>query len=120
MDYKNNHAPIRTARGRPYFQLTRRSLASVKAASDGELVESAKKVLAANRKAGGGKTTLPNPHLYPHQWSWDSAFISIGYSNYNCSLGMNELESLFRGQWDNGMLPHIAFNPVRATSTTQP
>lgn len=39
-----------------------------------------------------------------------SAFISIGYSRYNCTRGMVELESLFSGQWRNGLLPHIVFN----------
>lgn len=30
-----------------------------------------------------GTHTVPSPNLYPHQWSLDSAFISIGFSIYN-------------------------------------
>jgi len=27
--------------------------------------------------------TVPSPDLYPHQWSWDSAFAAIGLATYN-------------------------------------
>jgi hypothetical protein len=59
-----------------------------------------------------GHATKPAPHLYPHQWSWDSAFIAIGYSHYDQDRAEQELRSLFRAQWANGMLPHIVFNPA--------
>ena len=43
-----------------------------------DLVEVAKKILLENRRAG---YTLPtNNKLYPAQWNWDSAFISLGLS----------------------------------------
>jgi len=66
----------------------------------------AKKVLAENWRE---KYTIPSPKLYPHQWSWDSAFISIGYSHYDQGKAQTELLSMFEGQWANGLLPHIIF-----------
>lgn len=57
-------------------------------------------------------STLPSPNLYPHQWSWDAAFIAIGYSHYDTARAIDETEALFRGQWKNGLLPHIVFNPA--------
>lgn len=55
--------------------------------------------------------TRPAPTLYPHQWNWDSGFIAVGYAHYDVRKAMTELRSLFRGQWANGMLPHIVFDP---------
>lgn len=53
--------------------------------------------------------TIPSPRLYPHQWSWDSGFIAIGYARHHQERAQSELLSLFEGQWANGMLPHIIF-----------
>ena len=58
-----------------------------------------------------GRYTQPGPRLYPHQWSWDSAFIAIGYAHYNQSRAIEELNHLFDSQWRNGLLPQIVFNP---------
>ncbi len=44
------------------------------------LIEKAKKVLGNNWTGG---FTKPSPKLYPHQWNWDSGFISIGYSHFD-------------------------------------
>ena len=63
-------------------------------------------VLEANWR---GASTVPSPTLYPHQWSWDSACIAIGYSHLNHERAEQELRSLFAGQWRNGLLPHIVF-----------
>jgi glycogen debranching enzyme len=57
-----------------------------------------------------GAATVPSPGLYPHQWSWDSAFISIGLARHRLDRAEQELLTLFRGQWANGLLPHIVFN----------
>src|SRR5215208_5049924 len=59
-----------------------------------------------------GSSTVPSRSLYPHQWSWDAAFIAIGRSWLDQSRAERELESLFAAQWANGMLPHIVFNPA--------
>ncbi len=50
-----------------------------------------------------GASTVPSRTLYPHQWSWDSAFIAIGRSWYDQQRAQTELETLFNGQWVNGM-----------------
>jgi glycogen debranching enzyme len=56
-----------------------------------------------------GHATKPSPRLYPHQWSWDSACHAIGYARFDQQRAEQELLSLFRGQWRNGLLPHIVF-----------
>jgi hypothetical protein len=73
-----------------------------------ELIERAKAVLDANRV---GSYTKPAPNLYPHQWSWDSAFIAMGYARYDQPRAEDELRSLFAAQWNNGLVPHIVFDP---------
>ena len=71
-------------------------------------IEIAKEVLKNNRRSG---YTLPtNNELYPAQWNWDSAFISLGYSYFNLEYAIVELEKLLSGQWDDGMIPHILFH----------
>lgn len=72
-----------------------------------ELLEQAKAVLAANDR---GDWTVPADGLYPHQWLWDSCFIAIGLRYVDVARAQKELESLVRGQWANGMLPHIIFS----------
>ncbi len=56
-----------------------------------------------------GTYTKASPHLYPHQWSWDSAFIAIGWAHLDVRRAMAELEGLFSAQWATGMVPHIVF-----------
>lgn len=73
-----------------------------------QLIEQAKSILDGNWL---GQSTKPSPHLYPHQWNWDSGFIAIGYARYHQDRARQELSSLFAAQWDNGMLPQIVFNP---------
>lgn len=71
-----------------------------------ELWQAAQAVLQANDR---GKWTVPAGKLYPHQWLWDSCFIAIGLRHMDASRAAVELNSLFRGQWANGMLPNIIF-----------
>jgi mannosylglycerate hydrolase MGH1-like protein len=59
-----------------------------------------------------GTSTVPSRTLYPHQWSWDSAFISIGLRHLSARRAQQELESLLGGQWADGRIPHIVFNPA--------
>ncbi len=75
---------------------------------DSDLTRRAKLVLDFNWT---GRYTQPGPRLYPHQWSWDSAFIAIGYAHYDQDRAMQELRHLFENQWTNGLLPQIVFNP---------
>ncbi len=71
------------------------------------LIQKAKRTLEANRR---GHFTLPSKHLYAAQWNWDAVFIAMGYATYNEAQAWLELESLFKAQWENGMLPHIVFH----------
>ncbi|MCW2750289.1 MAG: hypothetical protein JWR83_1399, partial [Aeromicrobium sp.] len=64
-------------------------------------------VLERNQR---GDWTCPSPALYAHQWLWDSCFIAIGVARYDPQRAARELRALFRGQWTNGMLPHMIFD----------
>ncbi len=59
-----------------------------------------------------GGWTKAAPSLYPHQWSWDSAFIAIGLAHLDTRRAAQELRSLFAAQWATGKVPHIVFNPA--------
>lgn len=69
-----------------------------------DILEEAKSVLQMNDQ---GAHTVPAPGLYPHQWLWDSCFISIGLRHIDITRAQTEILSLMRGQWHNGMLPNI-------------
>lgn len=56
-----------------------------------------------------GTFTVPAGEMYPHQWLWDSCFIAIGIRHYDVERAKIEILNLFRGQWANGMVPHILF-----------
>src|SRR5215208_3876596 len=75
---------------------------------EADLISEAKMVLDFNWT---GEYTKPGPRLYPHQWSWDSALIAIGYSHYDQGRATRALTHLFDAQWSNGLLPQIVFNP---------
>jgi hypothetical protein len=70
-----------------------------------DLVLDAKAILSDNNH--NSKYHIPAKGLYPHQWLWDSCFIAIGLSNYDVEAAKTEILSLLRGQWSNGMLPHM-------------
>jgi glycogen debranching enzyme len=71
-----------------------------------ELARRAREVLDRNRR---GAWTCPSVSLYPHQWLWDSCFVAIGLARVDPPRAAGELRALFRGQWTNGMLPHMLF-----------
>ncbi|MET7654006.1 hypothetical protein [Streptomyces sp. NPDC005486] len=73
-----------------------------------DLRRRAANVLAGNRTRN---STVPSPGLYPHQWSWDSAFIAIGLRHVSPRRAQTELETLLDAQWGDGRIPHIVFNP---------
>src|SRR5256885_12396028 len=72
-----------------------------------DLLAQATAVLKHNDR---GLYTIPADGLYPHQWLWDSCFIAIGQRHYDVERAKMEILSLLRGQWSNGMVPHIVFN----------
>lgn len=67
----------------------------------------AKEVLIANWRDG---YTIPSARLYPFQWNWDSGFIALGLAHFDPGKAMEEIRYMFKGQWANGMLPHIVFH----------
>jgi hypothetical protein len=85
-------------------------LPSMEPALDGE-VRLAARAAEILRNNDMGAWTKAAPDLYPHQWSWDSAFIAIGLSHLDTRRAARELLTLFEHQWKNGKVPHIVFNP---------
>lgn len=81
-------------------------LSEVPLESPPDLLTQAKTVLDMNNR---GDYTQPAAGLYPHQWLWDSCFVAIGLRNLDIERAQNELLSLLRGQWQNGMMPNIIF-----------
>lgn len=73
-------------------------------------VPAATRVLIENHR---GAYTVPAPGLYPHQWSWDSAFIAIGVRHLSPRRAQRELEALFSAQWADGRIPQIVFDLSR-------
>lgn len=76
-------------------------------AARNRLLEEARAVLARNDM---GSFVRPGRDLYPHQWNWDSAFVALGLAQVDPERGRKEVRSLLRGQWSDGMVPHIVFH----------
>lgn len=74
--------------------------------SDKRLFDQAVAVLKSNDR---GHYVAPAKDLYPHQWLWDSCFTAIGLRHLDIDRAQLELTSLLRGQWRNGMVPHMLF-----------
>jgi len=60
--------------------------------------------------------TIPAEGLYPHQWLWDSCFNAIGWRHVDVNKAQQELRHLLKGQWSNGMLPHMIFSDTGSGS----
>ena len=67
----------------------------------------ARNILIANDRGG---YTIPTEGLYPYQWNWDSAIAALGFARFDIDRAWTEIETLFTGQWDDGMVPHILFH----------
>jgi hypothetical protein len=65
---------------------------------------------AVLRRHDAGSFTRPSAAQYPHQWNWDSAFISLGWSHLDWARACLEIESMLRGRWRNGMVPHLRYD----------
>lgn len=66
-------------------------------------------ILRGNDRGG---YTVPTARLYPFQWNWDSAFAALGFATFDRDRAWREIEGLFDGQWEDGMVPHIIFRKV--------
>lgn len=73
----------------------------------------AEQILRLNWRDG---FTIPTAKLYPFQWNWDSGFTCLGHCYFDPQWAIKELTSLFSGQWENGMIPHIIFHSEKETS----
>ena len=71
------------------------------------LLDEAKTIIKNNSR---GDFTIPCDKLYPFQWNWDSAFTALGIYSYDKERALKELDMLFKGQWENGMIPQIIFH----------
>jgi glycogen debranching enzyme len=81
-----------------------------------ELLNKAKEILQRNTMtvSVNGKLyerVIPSRDFYVHQWLWDSAGIAMGQVHVHEEDAFNELLSLIAGQWNNGLIPHIIYNP---------
>jgi Trehalase len=72
-----------------------------------ELDEQARAILKRNDRGG---YTVPTQGLYPFQWNWDSAFVALGFAEFDRNRAWQEIETLVSAQWDDGMIPHIVFH----------
>lgn len=71
-------------------------------------------VLRGNQISSGGyRYTRPAPHVYEHQWLWDSCFHAITYRWLDPDMAAAELLSMAAGQVedgpDAGMIPHMIY-----------
>jgi hypothetical protein len=73
---------------------------------DATVQHAAARILRSNWR---GDHTVPAEGLYPHQWSWDSAFIAFGLRHLSPLRAQTELLSFFDAQWADGRLPQIVF-----------
>ena len=71
------------------------------------------------RSNDGGGWTKAAPDLYPHQWSWDSAFIAIGWAHIDPLRAVGELERLFARQWATGKVPKSFSTSASRTAARQ-
>ncbi|WP_421725658.1 amylo-alpha-1,6-glucosidase [Bauldia sp.] len=72
----------------------------------GDIDRRAIEILQHNDRGG---YTVPTDGLYPFQWNWDSMFVALGFAVIDCDRAWREIETLFAGQWPDGMVPHIIF-----------
>src|SRR5687767_15661065 len=61
------------------------------------------------RRNDMGGWTRAAPSLYPHQWSWDSAFIAIGLAHLDTRRAAQELRTLFRSEEHTSELQSLAY-----------
>jgi hypothetical protein len=71
-----------------------------------DLSTHAQAILRGNDRGG---YTVPNSRVYPFQWNWDSALVSLGFAEFDLERAWREIETLFAAQWPDGFVPHIVF-----------
>jgi glycogen debranching enzyme len=76
------------------------------------LAQLADGALSVLRRNDTGLFVKPAPDVYPFQWNWDAALVAIGLARVDVARGRQEVRALLRGQWADGMVPHIVFHPT--------
>lgn len=71
------------------------------------LADEAKRILRQNDT---GTFIKPSPQQYPHQWNWDAALIAVGLATFDVPRAQAEVRKLLKGQWRDGMVPHILYH----------
>jgi glycogen debranching enzyme len=79
--------------------------------SSSDFTQKAQSILRLNDM---GAFTKPAPRQYPHQWNWDAAVIALGLSHFDLPRALDEIRSLLKGQWKDGMVPHIIYHTGRS------
>lgn len=80
------------------------------------ILDKAKKILGKNLyevdlNGKRYRRTVPSKEFYIHQWNWDSATHAMGLVHFDEERAFDELRSLVSGQWENGLIAQITFNP---------
>jgi len=75
-----------------------------------DLQENARKIIN-----NSNSFTINCDTIYPFQCSWDTVFCALGMYSYNKERTLYEIDSLFNGQWKNGMIPQNIFHTNNAT-----
>ena len=74
-----------------------------------------KNVVSLAMDNGKGKQpyrhTMPSPQFYVHQWLWDSCMHAMALVHVDRARAYDELRSLIAGQWSNGNIGAITYNP---------
>jgi glycogen debranching enzyme len=74
---------------------------------DSDRAEQARRILHSNDRGG---YAVPTARLYPFQWNWDSAFVALGWACFDEPRAWQEILSLLKGQWEDGLIPQIVFH----------
>jgi glycogen debranching enzyme len=74
---------------------------------DNGRAEQARNILRGNDRGG---YAVPTARLYPFQWNWDSAFVALGWACFDEPRAWQEILSLLKGQWEDGLIPQIVFH----------
>jgi glycogen debranching enzyme len=74
---------------------------------DAARAEQARAILRSNDRGG---YAVPTARLYPFQWNWDSAFVALGWACFDEPRAWQEILSLLKGQWEDGLIPQIVFH----------
>ena len=72
--------------------------------------------MAVLRTNDAGGWTVPSRTQYPHQWNWDSAFISLGLATFDWDRAVVEIESMLAARWREGMVPHVRYDPANVAN----